>query len=139
MGKYLAEQTVKRMIDRGIQIKGARVNLLGLSFKPNVPDLRNSKVVDVIAELESYGISVSVHDPLCDPEESKSEYGLALVDWEELAPAQAMIVAVPHQNYLDAGLNALLEKISPNGVFVEVGGGFDLDAVSAKGFATWRL
>jgi UDP-N-acetyl-D-galactosamine dehydrogenase len=139
MGKYLAEQTVKRMIDRGIQIKGARVNLLGLSFKPNVPDLRNSKVVDVIAELESYGISVSVHDPLCDPEESKAEYGLALVDWEELAPAEAMIVAVPHQSYLDAGLNALLEKISPNGVFVEVGGGFDLDAVSAKGFATWRL
>ena len=139
MGKYVAEQTVKRMIDRGIQIKGAKINLLGLSFKPNVPDLRNSKVVDVIAELESYGISVSVHDPLCDPEESKAEYGITLADWDDLGPAEALIVAVPHQSYLDAGLNSLLEKVAPKGVFVDIGGGFDLDSVAAKGFATWRL
>jgi UDP-N-acetyl-D-galactosamine dehydrogenase len=139
MGKYVAEQTIKRMIERGVQIKGARVNVLGLAFKPDVPDLRNSKVVDVVAELESFGISVCVHDPLCDPAESKHEYGLALQDWNALPAAEAMIVAVPHQNYRDMGLNTLLEKIAPNGVFVEVGGGFDLDAIHAKGFATWRL
>ncbi len=76
MGKYVAEQTVKQMIRAGFPVKGARVNVLGLTFKENCPDLRNSRVIDVIRELESYGATVHVHDPVADPAEALHEYGV---------------------------------------------------------------
>ena len=82
MGKYVAENTVKELIRAGKAVKGARVLVLGLTFKENVPDIRNSKVVDVVRELEDYGIEVLVHDPLADPEETRHEYGLELTALE---------------------------------------------------------
>ena len=79
MGKFIAEQTVKHMIRNGSQVKGARVNVLGLTFKENCPDLRNTKVVDIVTELRTYGIDVDVHDPWVDADEAKAEYGIDLV------------------------------------------------------------
>ncbi|MCU0764452.1 MAG: nucleotide sugar dehydrogenase, partial [Burkholderiaceae bacterium] len=89
MGKFVAEQTVKQMIQAGFPVKGSHVNVLGLTFKENCPDLRNSKVIDVIHELESYGVTVHVHDPVALPEEAKHEYGVDLIPWEHLPKANA--------------------------------------------------
>lgn len=119
MGKFIAEKTIKLMIQAGQSIKGARVAVLGLTFKENCPDLRNSRVPDIIHELESYGVDVSVHDPLADPEEAMHEYGLKLSAWEDLPTAEAVVLAVAHEAYAqDAG--AVGQKICPGGVLADV-------------------
>ena len=97
MGKYVAEQTVKQMIQSGLHVKGAAVNVLGLTFKENCPDLRNSRVIDVIRELESYGVTVHVHDPVASPADAAHEYGVTLVPWERLPAAEAIVAAVAHR------------------------------------------
>ncbi|MCV4677745.1 nucleotide sugar dehydrogenase, partial [Escherichia coli] len=79
MGKYIAEQTVKTLIQRGFAVKGSHVIVLGLTFKENCPDLRNSRVIDVVRELETYGVTVHVHDPLASPREAWHEYGVELI------------------------------------------------------------
>ncbi|KZS01104.1 UDP-glucose 6-dehydrogenase-like protein, partial [Daphnia magna] len=90
MGKFIAEQTIKQMIAAGSPIKGAKVNVLGLTFKEDCADLRNSKVIDIIRELQSYGVEVSVTDPDADPEEAVHEYGVRPVTWAELPRADAI-------------------------------------------------
>src|ERR1035437_588372 len=97
MGKFIAEQTVKQMIAAGSYVKGAKVNVLGLTFKENCADLRNSKVADVINELKSYGVEVFVHDPYADPEEALAEYGVNLLAWADLPSADAIVAAVSHR------------------------------------------
>jgi UDP-N-acetyl-D-galactosamine dehydrogenase len=112
MGKYVAEQTVKKMIAAGSSIKGADVVVLGLTFKENCPDLRNSKVIDVIRELQSYGCKVHVHDPVAESAEAEHEYGVSLCTWDTLPQAQAIVAAVAHQQYLDMPVAELLQKLS---------------------------
>ncbi len=99
MAAYVAEQTIKQMIKADIPIKGTRVNVLGLTFKENCPDLRNSKVADLIFALRDYGCDVHVHDPLADPDEAMHEYGIALTKWENMKPAQVCVLAVGHEFY----------------------------------------
>ena len=99
MGKYVAEQTVKQLIQSGAHVKGAEVIVLGLTFKENCPDLRNSRVIDIMRELESYGARVSVHDPLADAQEAMHEYGVALRSWDELPRASAIVAAVAHDEF----------------------------------------
>ena len=94
MGKYVAEETVKQMIQSGHNIKGADVIVLGLTFKENCPDLRNSKVIDVIRELKSYGCNVIVHDPVAESTEAQHEYGVSLTAWNDLPRASAIVAAV---------------------------------------------
>ena len=101
MGAHIARKTVQQMIHAGRSIKGARVNLLGLTFKENVPDIRNSKVVDIIRELHEFGVETFVHDPLAAPEDALHEYGLKLADWDSLPVADALIVAVAHKQFLE--------------------------------------
>jgi UDP-N-acetyl-D-glucosamine/UDP-N-acetyl-D-galactosamine dehydrogenase len=139
MGKYVAEQTVKRMIAQDIQIKGADVIVLGLTFKENCPDLRNSKVIDVIRELQSYGIKVHVHDPLAANTEAEHEYGVSLTRWDALPKAHAIVAAVSHKQYLEKGVPSLLEKLQRGGVFVDVKSAYDPDATRAGGASLWRL
>lgn len=139
MGKYVAEQTVKQMIAAGSSIKGADVIVLGLTFKENCPDLRNSKVIDVIRELQSYGCNVHVHDPVAATVEAEHEYGVSLTSWEALPKAQAIVAAVAHQTYLSMPLTALLEKLSPGGVFSDVKSAYDPVALEAAGAVVWRL
>ncbi len=139
MGKYVAEQTVKHMARAGRQIRGAKVNVLGLTFKEDCPDLRNSKVPDVITELRSYGIEVYVHDPIADPEEARREYGLTLIPWQDLPAAEALVVAVAHRQLLEKPIANYVEKISAGGCFIDVKSRFDRQALVRAGVSVWRL
>ena len=139
MGKYVAEQTVKQMIVAGSSIKGAKVVVLGLTFKENCPDLRNSKVIDVIHELQSYGCEVIVHDAVASSAEAEHEYGVSLCDWDALPAADAIVAAVAHREYVEMPLERLLTKLAPGGVFADVKSGYDPAALAAKGARVWRL
>jgi UDP-N-acetyl-D-galactosamine dehydrogenase len=139
MGKFIAEQTVKQMIRNGNPVKGAKAIVLGLTFKEDVPDLRNSHVIDVINELRSYGVDVFVHDPLCDPDEARHEYALKLTSWEDLPTAEAMVVAVAHRHFLSMGAEQLARKIVKGGIFVDVKSRFERKALAAAGLCVWRL
>ncbi|WP_435750797.1 nucleotide sugar dehydrogenase [Thauera sp. AutoDN2] len=139
MGKYVAEQTVKQMIVAGSSIKGAKVVVLGLTFKENCPDLRNSKVIDVIHELQSYGCEVIVHDAVASSAEAEHEYGVSLCDWDALPVADAIVAAVAHREYVEMPLERLLTKLAPGGVFADVKSGYDPAALAAKGARVWRL
>ena len=139
MGKFIAEQTVKQMIASGSYIKGARVNVLGLTFKENCADLRNSKVVDIIHELQSYGVEVCVHDPEADAEEAMHEYGVRLLPWDELPRADAIVAAVAHKSYQGLDSEDLLRKVVKGGCFIDVKSAFDTAALTQTGLHVWRL
>jgi UDP-N-acetyl-D-galactosamine dehydrogenase len=139
MGKYVAEQTVKQMIQAGFPVKGSDVVVLGLTFKENCPDLRNSRVIDIIRELESYGATVHVHDPLADTVEAVHEYGVKLVDWDRLPRASAIVGAVAHQEFLSRPPEAYAEKLSPGALFVDVKCAHPAEALRALGLKVWRL
>ncbi len=139
MGKYIAEQTVKQMIQAGSQVKGAKVNVLGITFKENVPDLRNSKVAGLVSELQAYGIEVFVHDPVADALEARQEYGVELVAWQDLPQADAVVVAVAHQQYLSKSIAKYLEITRDGGCFIDVKAQFDRVQLSAAGLLVWRL
>ena len=139
MGKFIAEQTVKNLIKSGSQVLGAKVIVMGLTFKENCPDLRNSKVVDVISELKAYGVDVIVHDPVPEADEAMHEYGLSLTPWNELPQAEAMVLAVAHTEFKQRPLSDLLSKIKPGGVFVDVKCQMDATALREAGLKVWRL
>jgi UDP-N-acetyl-D-galactosamine dehydrogenase len=139
MGKYVAEQTVKQMIQAGFPVRGSHVTVLGLTFKENCPDLRNSRVIDIIRELESYGATVHVHDPLADPAEAIHEYGVKLVQWEHLPRANAIVGAVAHGEFLARPPEAYAGKLSQGGLFVDVKSAHPAEALRAKGLKVWRL
>jgi UDP-N-acetyl-D-galactosamine dehydrogenase len=139
MGKYIAEQTIKQMIAAGCYIKGARVNVLGLTFKEDCADLRNSKVVDIIRELQSYGVEVYVHDPEADPEEALHEYGVRLLAWEDLPRADAVVGAVAHRGFRGLTAEDLCRKVVKGGVFVDVKAAHDAEALLGAGLRVWRL
>ncbi len=139
MGAYVAQETVKKMIANGVTVKGAKVNVLGLTFKENCPDLRNSKVVDIIHELQTFGCDVHVHDPLGEPREAEHEYGIALTKWEDLPECDALIAAVSHAAYLDKPFAELTAKLKKGGAFTDVKSAYDPATVKGAGFALWRL
>ena len=139
MGKYIAEQTIKQMIASGSYIKGARVNVLGLTFKENCADLRNSKVVDIIHELRSYGVEVFVHDPEADPEEALREYDVRLLPWDELPRADAIVAAVAHAQFRSLPIEHLSRKVIKGGCFIDVKACFDATALAQAGLHSWRL
>lgn len=142
MGKHVAEQTVKKLIQADKMVKGARVLVLGLTFKEDVPDIRNTKVVDILAELNEYGVVALVHDPHADAEEARHEYGLELVDLEAPAPFDAVIFAVNHKQFagLDATrLKALTDNGPGRGVVIDVKALLDRQTVEAAGMVYWSL
>ena len=139
MGAYVAEQTVKQMIQAGHNIKGAEVIVLGLTFKENCPDLRNSKVIDVINELKSFGARVHVHDPIASSAECEHEYGVALTPWDQLPRACAIVAAVSHKEYAAMGLKKIAEKAVDKAVFADVKSSYDPAELAALGLNTWRL
>src|SRR4029079_4913102 len=120
MGKCVAEQTVKHMIHTGSQVKNSKVNVLGLTFKENCPDIRNSRVIDVINELSSYGIDVHVHDPVSDAAEARHEYGIEIQPWEALPRADAVVVAVAHRQFISMPLANYFTKVIERGCFIDV-------------------
>ena len=139
MGKLIAEQTVKHMIRNGSKVRGSRVNVLGLTFKENCPDIRNTRVIDVIHELKSYGAEVHVHDPVPDAGEARHEYGLELESWEALPRADALVVAVPHRQFLARPIADYLTKVVEQGCFIDVKSQFDIAALREAGLTVWRL
>jgi UDP-N-acetyl-D-galactosamine dehydrogenase len=139
MGKYIAEQTVKTMLKRGIQVRNSKVLVMGLTFKEDVPDLRNSKVIDVIRELSEYGVECIVHDPMALPEEAKHEYGVDLVKWNDIPKCDSVIAAVSHREYRENGLRMISEKINKGGVIVDVKSMYDRQKINDLGFIVWRL
>lgn len=139
MGRFIAEKTVKQMIAAGCYIKGARVNVLGLTFKENCADLRNSKVMDIISELNSYGIEVFVHDPEADPEEAMHEYGIRLSSWKELPRADAVVAAVAHKEFLALTAEEIKGKVTKGGCFIDVKASFHQTSLEEAGLNVWRL
>ena len=139
MGKYIAEQTVKQMIAAGSYIKGTKVNILGLTFKEDCADLRNSKVIDIITELRSYGIEVFVHDPDADPDEAMREYGIRLVAWENLPRADAVVAAVAHRAYKKLSADDIARKLIKGGCFIDVKAAFSQDDLVKADLRVWRL
>lgn len=141
MAVMVAQETIKQMINAGSQVKGARVVVLGLAFKENCADLRNSKVADLVAELASFGIDVIVHDPLVDHDEALNEYQIKLTAWNDLAiNADALVLAVAHQQFLDHPINDLLSFLTPSGgVVIDIKSVLPVAAVRAAGHVLWRL
>jgi UDP-N-acetyl-D-galactosamine dehydrogenase len=139
MGKYIAEQTIKNMIAAGSYVKDARVNVLGLTFKENCADLRNSKVGDVIHELRTYGIEVFVHDPWADAEQAMREYGVRLCAWEQLPRADAIVAAVSHRQLTALPVEDIQKKLIKGGCFIDLKAGFDQVALAEVGLKVWRL
>jgi UDP-N-acetyl-D-galactosamine dehydrogenase len=133
MGAYVAGQLVKAMLKRRLQVDGARVLILGLTFKENCPDLRNTRVIDVVAELREYGVQVDVHDPWVDAAEAKQEYGLDLITTPEPSAYDGIILAMAHDNYRDAGAIALCGYGAPDHVF------YDLKSIFAPDKSDLRL
>ena len=140
MAAWVAQQTVKQMINNGSHVKGAKVIVLGLTFKENCPDLRNSKVADLVRELQSFGCDVVVHDPIAKPAEAMHEYGITLTPWHELPTgADAIVAAVSHKEYLAMPLADLLGKLKPGGEFIDVKSAYDPAAIRDAGYTLWRL
>ena len=126
MGAWVAGQAVKALVRRGIGTRGAVVTVLGLTFKENVPDLRNTRVVDIVRELEDYGLAVQIHDPCADPDEASREFEVVVVAGDALRPADAIILAVAHSTFVERGwpgIGALLR--GSRGVVIDVKGVLD--------------
>lgn len=139
MGKFVAEQTIKMLVRAGHPIKDCPIVVLGLTFKEDCPDLRNSKVIDVIRELESYGAQVVVHDPVADAAEAHHEYGVDLVDWDKLPKAAAIVAAVNHKQYKGLTTAEFAAKLKMGGVVTDVKSMLDHHAFAEAGVQVWRL
>jgi UDP-N-acetyl-D-galactosamine dehydrogenase len=140
MAKYVAEKTVKLLISACKQVCHSRVAILGLTFKENVPDLRNTKVVDIISELKDYGVDVVVNDPMADPAEASRYYGLELTPLHHIRNVDAVIVSVLHDEYRDMGLKAISGLCSgDSAILVDVKAAFSADEAKRLGVAYWRL
>jgi UDP-N-acetyl-D-galactosamine dehydrogenase len=140
MAAYVAQQTVKGMIHNGGTVKGAKVIVLGLAFKENCPDLRNSKVADLVKELQDFGCEVFVHDPVATATEAEHEYGITLTPWDKLpVDADAIVAAVSHKEYLAMPLADIVDRLKKDGLFVDVKSAYDAAKIVASGRILWRL
>ena len=139
MGQFIAQQTIKQMIAHDLPVKDADVIVLGITFKENVRDLRNSKVIDVVNELKNYGCKVHIHDPIASSAEAEKEYSVRLTSWDELPRANAIVAAVSHRQYTEMGQDRIVEKLMPGGILADVKGSFDVGRMKDLGVRLWRL
>ena len=139
MARFVAEMAVKQLARAGFAAHGSKAIVAGLAFKEDCPDLRNSKVADLIAELANYGVEVHVHDPVVDAHEAKEEYGIELKSWDALPRAELVVFAVPHRELLERPLSAYAAKAVKGAVLVDVKSRFDRAALEEQGFGVWRL
>jgi len=139
MGQHIAHKTVQEMIHADRNIKGARVNVLGVTFKEDCPDIRNSKVIDIVRGLQEFGVEIFVHDPTATADEALHEYDIRLRAWEDLPAADALILAVAHRRFLDLPASAYMQKIVRRGCFIDVKSAFDPAPFRKEGLRVWRL
>lgn len=138
MGKFIAEKTVKTMLQAGIELNDATVNILGMTFKENCPDLRNSQVLEIIHELRSYGIKPHVFDPVADAGEAKAEFGVKLETWDQMPKADAILLTVAHRELCER-MGEITGKLSNPGVLIDVKSIADQQALEEEGIIVWRL
>ena len=139
MGSFVAERTVKELIQARVRVEGARVVILGLTFKENCPDIRNTRVIDIIHEFREYGIEPMIHDPLANPKEAESMYGIRLLR-DLPANVDAVILAVAHKTYAEAGVSAIKDMLTPDrGVVIDVKDFYHPDDFKEKTIRYWRL
>lgn len=142
MGAYVAQELVRKMIHADVKVKDAAVLVLGLTFKGNCPDTRNTKVIDILNELGSYEIHTSVYDPVADKAEAKREYGIDLVSKAELKDFDAVLVAVDHDDFKEYSvedIKAMYSDKNENKILFDVKGIYDKDEFEKAGFNYWRL
>jgi UDP-N-acetyl-D-glucosamine/UDP-N-acetyl-D-galactosamine dehydrogenase len=138
MGRFVAQKMVKMLVNADIPVKGARVGILGLSFKEDVNDIRNSKVPDIWSELREYGIQALMHDPHASQADAQHEYGIQLCSFEELRALDGLVFAVSHKAYLEMGIDKLLAPLREGGVFIDVKAVFDASKMK-KAIRYWSL
>lgn len=139
MGQFVAQKTVKELIRAGHNVGESVVTVLGLTFKEDCPDLRNSKVIDIVRELQSFGVKVQIADPGADPAEAREEYGVELVPFHQLRKASALVVAVAHREYRALGTDDFLKLLGERPVVVDVKGICDRQAFAQHDLTLWRL
>jgi UDP-N-acetyl-D-glucosamine/UDP-N-acetyl-D-galactosamine dehydrogenase len=139
MGPYVAQRTVKLLIHNNVAVRTARVGVMGLTFKENVADIRNSKVPDIVTELKEFGVAAMIYDPFADAAETQHEYNLSLSALDEMTSLDAMVLAVAHRQFVDQPLERLLARVKKGGVVVDVKSALQPDAVKALGYQYWCL
>lgn len=141
VGRYVAENVVKKLISVGSPIKGAKVLVLGFTFKENCPDTRNTKVIDIINELREYGIEPMVYDPVADAQETESLYGISFISKQSIGKVDAVIVAVAHNEFLEYGLNTLNDFFTENTkkVVIDVKSILNRNEFEQAGYCYWSL
>jgi len=139
MGAFVATQVIKNLIHKGITVKNSVVTVLGLTFKQNVPDLRNTRVIDIVRELTDYGLKVQVCDHLADSEEAKREYDVTLTPLEKLDPADCIVLAVAHTDYVQGGWELVRQLLSGSeGAVIDVQGVLPRES-KPEAVSLWRL
>ena len=139
MGKHVASNVIKQLIHSGQQVKGADVAIFGITFKENVPDVRNTKIVDIINELKEYGVNTIIYDPVADKKDVKSTYNLDLATKEEMQNLNAIILAVPHEEFKELSLNNFNSLYEGQKVFVDIKEVFDRKVFESDGYYYWSL
>jgi len=139
MGKFVAEKAVKLMCDAGVNIREAKVAILGLTFKEDCADTRNTRVIDIVSELKTFCLDPLVHDPLADKQSVRNHYGLELCEWSDLNGLDVIILAVAHAHYRAMTIQDYTRLLSPGGCLVDVKGILDPGAARENGFHFWRL
>jgi UDP-N-acetyl-D-galactosamine dehydrogenase len=139
MGAYVAQNTVKELIAADRSVKNAKVLILGLTFKENVADIRNSKVYDIYEELKGFGIKPLVWDPVAESAAAKHEYGIDLVNLDEVEHVEAIVAAVSHKEILALDTAKLAKMAGHGAPFIDVKSAYDPGKLSAQGFRVWRL
>ena len=140
ISSYVVQETIKKMIANDTNILGAQVIVLGLTFKENCSDLRNSKVADLVQGLQDFGCEVHVHDPMANPEQALNEFGLKLSTWDHLPnDVDAIVAAVSHSEYTTQPIANLLAPLKAGGVFIDIKASYEPEAVKATGAILWRL
>jgi UDP-N-acetyl-D-galactosamine dehydrogenase len=140
MGRYIAGNTIKQLIASGRSVKKSKVLILGFTFKEDISDVRNTKVIDIYRELREYGVQVFVHDPYADKEEVLEEYGITLLQKPNLKrPYDGIILAVKHREYTRYSPVSLRKLCNGKPVFIDIKAFFDEGRVRKAGFHYWRL
>jgi UDP-N-acetyl-D-galactosamine dehydrogenase len=139
MGRFIAHNAVKEIMQAGHETRNAVVTVLGLTFKENCPDIRNTRVVDIIREIESFGIRVQVHDPHAFAEDARREYGLELTPRDDLEPACALVAAVAHREFQALGPDQVRALLTDDGIVLDIKGVFEKKALTEAGLRLWRL
>lgn len=140
MARYVARNTIKLMLKNGMDVPRCRIGILGITFKENCPDIRNSKVIDMIKEFEAWGASILIADPWADANEVKNTYGISLIELRDMEKVDALVVAVGHKQYRNTSIQELKKLCNGNNpILVDVKSLFDRDELSAQGFSVFRL